>query len=202
MSLAHLIRHRRLVHHAGRRYVVRGPTWATVRAFIAHYAMELVALSKAEVGKPGSVSVQDAIDLCKLDRRAVAVLWTCVETDEHPDHWPLEILRDAVFDCCDLPAIVETMDIDAMAGSMSDDGEQAADAEDDGDFDSHALACCKIAQFFGTTPVEVTDWPYEAVIEAGKCIERLHPDYQPPTEYDRQLRKYIDRIQREQRAKA
>lgn len=127
-------------------------------------------MAAAHLAHPGAVTVESALGLlvpARGDRRAVDVLTTCVETEADPATWPLRTLALAMLGLCDLGAIIAHVGIERLAAIAEAEGTTArAEGGPDEDGRDGATAILEIARLFGCSPMDVMDWPYEAVMVA------------------------------------
>ena len=172
MTLGQLIRYRRPFVKDGRRFVVSGPTYATVHTALCLYSLEAVAIAQQHK-EHGNVTLDMILKAVKLDHRMVDVLATCVETEADPSEWPLEDLARVVLSLCDIERMVKLINVDRMAGAV-DEIAKAGGRETGPPVE--AVAVVQLAVIFKKTPAEICDWPFESILATWQCIEKLPPD--------------------------
>lgn len=157
MGLSSLIRERRPVDLAGRRFIVRAPTVATIHLLCERFAAEIAALRAGwSAVTEGREHITAAIMLPIFLTRPVdcaAVLGTCVDTDEPRARWPLRELALVAIGMCNPARIAAAIEPDA-----ADDDEPAQRG-------SGSESIAKIARAFRCSPFDVMDWPYEGYLE-------------------------------------
>ena len=153
--LSSLIRERRSVVVAGRRYRVRAPTVATVELLIELFPREIHACVAGWKAAGDVVQLLASASFVPLFvARAVdfgRVLETCVDGDGPSGAWPLTELAVMVLDLCDAPGI-------AAALGLGDETAQRSGAE------RQAEAVVNMAKRFHCSPFDVMDWPYEGFL--------------------------------------
>ncbi len=200
MSFGNLIRHRRPFFYDGRRYVVRGPTYATIYTLMEQYGVEVYAIARQYMEKPESVTAEALLRLVPEhgtdDRRMVAVLSTCVDTDVDPALWPLRGLVRASIGMADLEAILRYLDIQGLG--------EAAEGGANGEYDGpspESVGIVQLATLFHVPPHEVADWPFEAVMQTWECLEALEI-VKPSTKDDEYVKLVKEAAKRHERVKA
>ena len=176
MGLEHFIVRRRVVHTGGLRFVCRGPTVATVHLVLGYYGAEILAARDALDDDTDAVAlIAAAIPTLAgiIDGRVARVLETCVEgnlTDAQPA--TLRTLAEACLSLCDLPRILAGLDV------PDEPDEDATEGEDTGP-SPQSIAITLIARDHGCSPLDVLDWPYEALIEVLEVREATTPPPAP-----------------------
>lgn len=174
MGLEHFIPRRMPVHEGGHAYLCRGPTVATVHLVLGYYASEIVAARLAWDEDPPVVDAGELVRLAvaglaeAADDRVRRVLETCVDGDLSAA--PLRRLAEACLELCDLPRILGGVDL-----RNPDAGDTPAEQVDETVSDQ-SVAICKLAGQYGCSPMDVMDWPYEALLEAMEVAAAATPE--------------------------
>ena len=166
MGLSALIRERRPVVLAGRRFIVRAPTVGTVQLLVSLFPDTLQAVTAAwRAARAGGVAVAPEAFVPLFVGRAGAlarVLGTCVETTVPPERWPLSELATAALSLCDPLRIARAL--------APDEGADVSDPL------RASESVCRLARSYRCAPHAVMDWPYEAFLEVTEVRQHEAQD--------------------------
>lgn len=168
MSLDHFIVRRSVViGDDGRRYVCRGPTVATVHLALGLFSAEIMAARGVWEGGDAAVVLREALQtlLKRPDGRIQAVMATCVECDV----LPADLLRvgTVCFGLCDIQRVVEGLTIPDA------DDAKSGDYDPDPGPDPQTVAVVRLAQEFSCSPMDVLEWPYEALLDTLDTLNAI-----------------------------
>ena len=157
MGLSSLIRERRPVDLAGRRFIVRAPTVGTVHVLCERFPGEIAALragwSAVIAGREHLTPTLMLPLFLARPADLAAVLGTCVDTDEPREGWPLRPLALAVLGLCDPGRIAAAIEPDSENDDAPSEPVRASES------------IAKLARAFRCSPFDVMDWPYEGYLE-------------------------------------
>lgn len=173
---------RRVVTHAGRRFVVSAPTVETVLTALRVYAAEIVILRREYLKDALTPDVWldvAAKMLLAKGRASAEVLETCcalweggpgqLEEIAQSDPALRENLARAVLDLCNPEAIVNRLSWAVIDAALSGAKEQAEDDGEDGPSAIDVLVV-SVALALHQPPAAVMGWPYEMVCDLFETI--------------------------------